>query len=142
MMNRALKKSQKLFAQQLIHRCDVFAKKRTRVGSQWQEVYMEVVHQHACRMSTKGASDSERNTENQQKFVDSYTLFSLPMDIKQDYRVLLYTKQGATWIPGSFYEVKGVPRDPSFIGHHYEVPCEVMPTTYTIVEMNGIRILE
>lgn len=135
-MNRAERQSQRIFKKQLIHRCDVFAKKRIRVGSDWQELYVRVETQVSCRMSTNKSSRLQENqVEAMQQFFSPFTLYSLPMQIKSDDRVLLYVKSGDVWEPERFYETKAEPMNPSFLNHHYETACENMTRTYEIKEL-------
>lgn len=137
-MTRQQKQSQKIFEKQLIHRCDVFQKLRMRVDGQWRELYVRVEKKVKCRMSTyKSSKENESHTESQQKFFAPYTLYSLPIKIGSDYRVILYAEQDAVgeWINGQFFETTSEPMNPSFLNHHFETPCENMVTTYEVKEI-------
>lgn len=127
-----IRQSKRVFKRLLIHRCDVFSKKRVRVGTQWQERFIRFEHDMRCRVSTTVRVNTEVTKHNQQDFISPYTLYCFPADIKQDDRILFQ---------GRFYEVKAVPRDPSFLNHHLEVPIDNLNRDYEIKTENGVVYL-
>lgn len=127
-----LRQSKRAFKRLLIHRCDVFSKKRVRVGTQWLERFVRVEREMKCRVSTAVRSNTEVTHNNQQDFISPYTLYCFPAEIKQDDRICFQ---------GRFYEVKTVPRDPSFLSHHFEVPIDNLNRVYEIKTEDGVVYL-
>ncbi|MFC5587559.1 hypothetical protein ACFPRA_01380 [Sporosarcina soli] len=127
------KKSQRLFKKTLKDECDIFSKKRTRVNGQWKEAYIRVGHQVKCRVSTVVRQNTEQTPQERQEFVTPYVIYMLPMDVKQDDRILF---------KNLWYEVKTKPRNPSFADHHYELPVDTTDQEYKIIEVDGVVMLD
>ncbi|OLN21711.1 hypothetical protein BTO30_13490 [Domibacillus antri] len=124
-----LTKSQRIFKRQLIHEVEIYRKKRFREGSVWKEEFV-FLKKIKCRLSTNTPSKTgdEVLTENQQRFLSPFTLYSLPDDIKADDRFVFYHSRGHT-----LYEAVSSPRNPSFLDHHYETPLEEINLTVEFV---------
>lgn len=127
------RKSQRIFKTTLTHTCDVFSKKRVRVGSQWKDMYIRVGHDVKCRVSTMVRSNTEQTPQDRLEFVTPYVIYMLPMDVKQDDRILF---------KGNWYEVKTKVRNPSFADHHYELPVDTTDENYKVIEKDGVVMID
>lgn len=128
-----LSQSQRIFKKQLIHECDVFSKKRIRVQNQWKAMYVRVGHNVRCRMSTVVRQNTEQAPQDRVEFVTPFIMYMLPMNVKQDDRILF---------KGNFYEVTTKVRNPSFLDHHYELPCDSLDDQYKVIEVDGVVMLD
>lgn len=128
-----LSKSQRIFKKQLIHECDVFSKIRVREGRDWAFKYVRIGHDVKCRMSTLVRQNTEGEPNLRHEFVTPYRLYMLPMPVKQDDYILF---------KGTFYQVKTKPINPSFLDHHYELPCDTTDDTFDIIEKDGMVMLD
>lgn len=133
-----LRQSKRVFKKLLIHRCDVFSKKRVRVGTQWLERFVRVEHNVKCRLSTLQRQNTDYQINLQQEFITPYVLYSFPMNIKQDDRILFKGQKNSL---KQWYEVKTIPRNPSFLDHHYESPVDTLGREYSIIEEDGVVYL-
>ncbi|WLR50035.1 hypothetical protein LC040_12150 [Bacillus tianshenii] len=122
MKTRPSRKSQRRFKKQLIHTAAVFREEEYRDGYEWKE---EFVHKKdiQCRISTSTPKNDEVKQYEQQQFTPVFTLYCLPEDIEPNDRIVHN---------GKLYEVKSEPRDPSHVGHHYEVPLERLNLNFEI----------
>jgi hypothetical protein len=124
-----LKKSQRIFKRQLIHEVEIYRKKRFRDGAQWREEFI-FLKKIQCRVSTNTPSKTGDQvlTEEQQRFLSPFTLYSLPDDIKADDRFVFYHGDSRM-----IFEAVSKPRNPSFLNHHYETPLEEINLTVDFV---------
>lgn len=128
-----LKQSQRIFKKLLTHKCDVYNKKRIRLNGQWKELFIREEYKAKCRLSVNIRATTDYVKDDRQVFPTPFTIYSLPMEVKQDSRILL---------EGKWYEVKAVPRNPSLANHHLELPVEIMSNKYSVKENDGMFFIE
>lgn len=128
-----LKQSQRIFKKLLTHKCDVYNKKRIRLNGQWRELFIREEHKAKCRLSVNIRATTDYVKDERQVFPTPFTIYTLPINVKQDSRILL----GGNW-----YEVKAVPRNPSLANHHLELPVEIMSNSYVVKNDGDMYFLE
>lgn len=129
-----LKQSKRILKSILKDRCQVFVKKRTRVNGQMKELFVRTEEHAECRLSVntnRGGADYV--VDQRQTFPSPVTIYTLPIEIKQDARI---------YLKGTWYEVKSVPRNPSLEDHHLELPVEVLDGQYKIIEGKDYAYME